>query len=287
MWFRKKQSEKMVIMQTQNPRPMENLKPMKELVKVFQFTEQGNREYQQDAVYTSVKGAVRLSSNKTIRVLGAVCDGMGGMEDGGKASSKAIEMLRDDFAKIKDDPKASIPNFLLDEVRRMDYVIHNFPGSSGLGSGTTIVAVVVENGHLHWISAGDSRIYLLRKGILQQVTRDHNYQLQLDQMVKSGRITQQQADAQRGKEALISFLGIGDIKLVDRSTFQLEWGDVLLLCSDGITKTIGDDQIRGILLSPTSSGDKKAQVLVQAAVRANTRSQDNTSAIILEYVKEP
>ena len=60
-------------------------------------------------------------------------------------------------------------------------------------------------------------------------------------------------------------------------------GDVVMLCSDGITKTLSDEQIWEIINSPTSSMEKKAETLVMTAVRTNTRSQDNTSVAILQY----
>lgn len=264
----------------------EKRKPMIPVIGVYHYIEQGNRQYQQDAVYTSHNGSVPLSSNKVVHILTAVCDGMGGMEDGSKASSTAIQMLREGFVQAKNMPGFYFPNFLYERVRQMDQVIHNFPSRTGHGSGTTMVAVALEDNKMYWISAGDSRIYLLRNGQLQQMTRDHNYMLQLMQMVENGQISREQAMAQKNKEALISFLGIGDIELVDRNMqpYILEMGDMVLLCSDGITKTIQDGQIREILMSPISSLEEKAKVLVQAATRKNTRSQDNTSAVILEYV---
>ncbi len=284
MWFRRKpKGEKEEKEPDTIPLPQAR-EPLVPALRVFQYTEQGNRRYQQDSVYVSASGVIPLSSNKQVRILGAVCDGMGGMEDGGKASQTAIRMLREDFEKVRHDPRVSIPDFLLHEVRCIDDVIYHFSSRSGQGSGTTVAAAAVENDQLYWISAGDSRIYLLRQGRLEQKTRDHNYKLQLMQMG----MTEEEAGAQKKSEALISFLGIGNIQLIDRNSvpFPMQMNDMLLLCSDGITKTLPDQQIREILLSPTSSADKKAQVLVQAAVRSNTHSQDNTSAVVIEYALE-
>lgn len=281
MWFRKKKKGEEVVAQPPDAGILRKREATMPALKLFCYTEQGNRKYQQDAVYVSANGIVPLSSNKAVRVLAAVCDGMGGMEDGGKASQTAVRMLGEDFAKVRNHPSVLLSDFLLSEVRRIDEAIYQ---SSGGASGTTIVAVAVENDQLHWISAGDSRIYLLRQGTLEQKTKDHNYMYHL---MKKG-MPREEAEAQKGSEALISFLGIGNIRLVDRNIqpFQLRLNDMLLLCSDGITKTIPDTQIQEILLSRTSSIEQKAKVLVQAATRKNTRSQDNTSAVILEYVTE-
>lgn len=280
MWFRKKKGEE-VAARAPDVGSQRKREATMQALKLFCYTEQGNRKYQQDAVYVSANGMIPISSNKAVRALAAVCDGMGGMEDGGRASQTAVQMLREDFTKIKNDPKVLIPEFLLSEVRRIDGAIYQ---SAGGASGTTIVAVAAENDQLYWISAGDSRIYLLRQGELEQKTNDHNYMYHL---MRKG-MPREQAEAQKGSEALISFLGIGNIRLIDRNTdpLQLRLNDMLLLCSDGITKTIPDAQIKEILLSRTSSIEQKAKVLVQAATRKNTRSQDNTSAVILEYVTE-
>ncbi len=253
-------------------------------LRLFQYMEQGNRKYQQDAIYMSATGTVPLSGNKMVRVLAVVCDGMGGMEDGGKASRTAVQMLRKDFDKIKDNPDIPLPAFLLSEVQRIDHLIYYY--SKG-ASGTTIVAAAVENDRLYWISAGDSRMYLLRQGRLERQTQDHNLMLHLMQMG----MTAGEARAQKGSQALTSFLGIGNISsagLIGRNIqpIRLQVNDILLLCSDGITKTIPDGQIREILMSQGGDADQKARMLVQTATHKNTRSQDNTSALVLEYTME-
>ena len=149
------------------------------------------------------------------------------------------------------------------------------------------MAVIAENNRLYWASVGDSRIYILRGRDMIQVTRDHNYMLRLQQMVDNGQMTLQEAQAKKQKEALISFLGIGNVTLMDinEQPFEMQFGDIVLLCSDGITKTLPDDQIRDIIKNDAVSMKEKAKILVEAAVRGNTHSQDNTSVAILQYVE--
>lgn len=249
----------------------------------YSYSHRGNREYQQDAVFVS--GSKILAANKRTRVLAVVCDGMGGMADGGRAAQTGIQMMTDDFRKIEKEQEVNIPYFLEQEVRRIDQVIADFPAENGHGSGSTIVAVIAEDDHLYWVSVGDSRIYVLRGSEMKQMTRDHNYLLRLSEMVANGEMSLDEARLQPQKEALISFLGIGGLELIDISYQPLELlpGDTVLLCSDGITKTLEDDQIQEIIHSSTSSMEKKAETLVLAAVRNNTCSQDNTSVAILQY----
>lgn len=249
------------------------------------YTATGNRKYQQDAVYVS--GSRKIAGNRKTRVFAAVCDGMGGMADGGRASSTAIHMFREGFEKIEKEPNIQIPTFFRQGIRSVDAVISQYPKEAGKGSGTTLVAVIAENNRLYWASVGDSRIYILRGRDMIQVTRDHNYMLRLQQMVDNGQMTLQEAQAKKQKEALISFLGIGNVTLMDinEQPFEMQFGDIVLLCSDGITKTLPDDQIRDIIKNDAVSMKEKAKILVEAAVRGNTHSQDNTSVAILQYVE--
>ena len=150
-----------------------------------------------------------------------------------------------------------------------------------------MVAVIAEDNRLYWASVGDSRIYIIRNHQLKQVTRDHNYMLRLMEMVQQGKMTLQEAESKKQKEALISFLGIGNVSLMDVSQqpFVMEYGDIILLCSDGVTKTLPDHQIRDILCNDAVSIQGKAEILVKAAIRGNTHTQDNTSVAILHYTE--
>lgn len=243
----------------------------------------GNRQYQQDAVYVT-PGKV-LSANKRTRVLALVCDGMGGMSDGGRASQTALQIMIQEFKKIEKEPAVDIPMFFRRQICEIDRIIHEFPKEDGKGSGTTMVACIAEDNKLYWASVGDSRIYIIRGNQMQQVTRDHNYLLKLKEMVAAGQMTEQEAYSNRQKEALISFLGIGNVKLMDVNVqpFELQYGDTVMLCSDGITKTLSDEHIKKIILEDMVKINKKAEALVEAAVHANSYSQDNTSVAIIQY----
>ena len=249
------------------------------------YSATGNRKYQQDAVYVS--GSKKIAANRKTRVMAAVCDGMGGMADGEKASRTAITMLKDGFEKIEKYPNVNIPLFFQSGIKAIDKVIHDFHEEGEKGSGTTMVAVITEENRLYWASVGDSRIYLLRGDEIKLVTRDHNYYLRLMQMVENGSMTKEEAMRHRQKEALISFLGIGNVKLMDviDKPFEMQTGDMVLLCSDGVTKTLSKDRIKMILKNDAVSMQKKAEILVEAAVRENTHSQDNTSVALLQYIE--
>lgn len=243
----------------------------------------GNRNYQQDALYVS--DSKILAANKKTRLLAVVCDGMGGMADGGKASRTGIQMMVQGFKNIEKAPQVNIPAFFQQGIYAIDQVISSFPKENGRGSGTTMVACIVEDNKLYWASVGDSRIYIIRNHQMQQVTRDHNYWLRLQEKMAAGQMTMEEAMAQRHKEALISYLGMGNVSLMDINTepFTMQYGDMIMLCSDGITKTLPDAQIKKIILADEVKPAQKAEALVEAATHANSHSQDNTSVVLVHY----
>lgn len=273
----------------ETPKPVQLAPAQKKKVQLvpelttLMYSDMGNRKYQQDAVYVSP--SKRIAANKKSKVMAVVCDGMGGMADGGLASTTAIDMMKQGFSRIEKMPDINIPEFFRSGIIAIDRAVAALPKENGRGSGTTMVAVIAEDDKLYWASVGDSRIYILRGNDMRQVTRDHNYLLRLQEMVASGQMTLEEAQKQKQKEALISFLGIGNVSLMDINIqpFQLQLGDAVLLCSDGIPKTLSDERIKAIMFSSTSSMKEKAHTLVMAAVRENTHSQDNTSVAILQY----
>jgi serine/threonine protein phosphatase PrpC len=236
----------------------------------------GTRPNQQDSVYAEIL------EDSLVAIL---CDGMGGLESGEIASQTAIQTFAEDYEKR--DKTMDIPNFLKQEAIEMDTVIAELTNDAGepIKAGSTVAAVVIQHGLLYWLSVGDSRIYVIRGEEMMAVNRDHNYLLRLKQALQDGEITQEiyeQESQSRNAEALISFLGIGNLTLMDinRRPLELRSGDVVLVCSDGLYRTLSEDTIRTICLEHLPNPQKAADVLTESAILASLESQDNTSVVV-------
>ena len=240
----------------------------------------GARESQQDngCLYSSPEGT-----------LAAVCDGMGGMEDGGKASLAAVQDLCE--AYISRPKEMPVPEFFRSQALMINRKISEFRNAMGkrLNSGTTMVAAVIENGKLWWISVGDSRIYMLRSTEIKQVNREHNYRMALQQQLAAGEITQafyNEEEKTRKADALISYLGMQNLTLmeINSSPFPLYPGDKVLLCSDGVYRSLTDQQIKALADDNDIDQEIAAKRICDMAKRYGGRTQDNTTMMILKHL---
>ena len=225
----------------------------------------GTRPDQQDSVYGEVL------PDSTVAIL---CDGMGGLQSGALASQSAIQTFAEDYEKR--DTTMKVPFFLRQEAIEMDTVVHELMDeeNQSINAGTTVVAVVMQGDELYWLSVGDSRIYIIRGKEIMAVNRDHNYRLRLDTALENGSITEEIYRQEEYKaEALISFLGIGNVSLMD----------IILLCSDGLYRTMPDDVMRQICLEYLPNAQKAADMLTETAVLSSLENQDNTSVVVIQY----
>ena len=237
----------------------------------------GKRESQQDSAY------VAADDNSVFAV---ICDGMGGYSGGQDASRVAIESMVGQYALLGDKPVSA--QWLRCAAEITDDVVYSLIGPDGrrLRCGTTLVAVSIQGDQLSWLSVGDSRIYIVRANEMIQVTSDHNYYLQLNQQLGNGEITQTEFDreAERG-DALTSFIGMGGLQLIDinGAPFQMERGDTVLLCTDGLYRSIPDSSIHKTI----ADNDCVDGIVRQFDVQIQTIKsiyQDNYTYIVIRKV---
>ena len=246
----------------------------------------GTRSYQQDFafLYTDRRDLAAL-----------VCDGMGGLEGGERASRTAAELFAADLKE--NGPGANIPGFLHREAKRMDKAVSGLKNGEGkpLKAGTTMVGVYCRGNEMNWVSVGDSRIYVIRGGQIAAQTRDHNYRLLLKEQLAAGQITRNFYETEEKTpqaEALTSFLGMNGLRLLDvnrtrngnlQGARTLLPEDIVLLCSDGVYKSLSDSQILAMVRDNDIDMNIAADRLTAMALRYGVRGQDNTTVILLRY----
>ena len=150
--------------------------------------------------------------------------------------------------------------------------------------GTTLVAAVIHDEQLYWISVGDSRIYLLRDGIAMQITQDHNYAMELERRVSQGHISADQATHDSERQALVSYLGMPELPYISVSTrpMYLQSGDIILLCSDGLYGSLAHEELVQVMMKFPGLPDP----LIQAVLDKGYLHQDNITVAMLSCETE-
>jgi len=225
--------------------------------------------------------------------LGAVADGMGGHNAGEVASNLAVSVLRQTLSDIK-EKKLKIPaDFepeVINKIERMllyastmaNERIYTLASENQKrrGMGTTLSAVYFEGSeNSAAVHIGDSRIYLLRGGELRQISQDHSYVME---QVARGTMTKEQAEKSRIQNILTRALGLRKDAKCDVILLKPQIGDVYMLCSDGVNKGLGEDEIAKILAKDSSTG-KKCQEIVKVSARND--GKDNVSCVVVR-IKE-
>lgn len=237
----------------------------------------GDREEQQDSFGYSLK------VNEGIVI---VCDGMGGHDGGQLASNLATELFISEYNNRTSE--SDICELMLETARQSDLKITELKRSDGqkLNAGSTCVAVVIKDKKVFWCSVGDSRAYLLRGEEFVSLTQDHNYETVLCEKRRAGLIDDEQyeKESKRG-EALISYLGIGNLSLIDYNDepLELESGDKIVMMSDGLYKLVPQTDICSIVQNFTNSSEALQALNTKASRFAKSKSEhrDNMTVAII------
>jgi serine/threonine protein phosphatase PrpC len=238
----------------------------------------GEREEQQDSFgLADLSNTVEMKSDDMFVVL---ADGMGGYEMGKEAGELAVQTMLSEYASIAEEGK-STPRALEQSLHLANKAVYELALDHELewSVGTTLIAVIMQEGQLHWISAGDSRIYLYRDGVLIPLTRDHVYANRLNELVQAGKLTQEEADSHPERHLLTSYLGIPRITEIDANLLplQLTAGDWVLLCSDGfydeITVPLLEEAVR-------QSPQDAAAFILEHVLAQQRPYQDNATIVI-------
>lgn len=243
-------------------------------------------------------GRVRTNNEDSFRIveplsLFILSDGMGGEAHGEIASAMAVETISEYLAEPKQDSGETLhgeasDNFSL-KTKRLKSAVHlanlkiyqsaqKNPEQRGMGA--TLTVVWVDDAKLSIAHVGDSRAYLLRSGNLQQLTNDHSL---VAEQVRRGLITPQQAEESEMQSVLLRALGAHPDVEVDVDEVAVVPNDVLLLCSDGLTRMVTEPEIAGTLQAETNPASA-AQKLIELA--NGNGGLDNITVIVARFQDE-
>ena len=235
----------------------------------------GARSYQQDSL-----GHTPVLEGSGI--LAMVADGMGGLSNGDQVSQQII-MGGLNYGAAMTYGRETNP--LVGMVGRINADINRMLGPDLIYKcGSTFIAVLSIKDRFHWISVGDSRIYLYRAGFVNQLNTDHDLmQLWMPEILAGSRSYAVAAQDPEGRK-LTSFIGMGDLKYVDysRQAVRLQPGDRLVLMTDGVYGAVPPETLAAILKANTRVSDA-AKVLERAVLEAGLYHQDNYTAMILGF----
>lgn len=215
---------------------------------------------------------IRHSGTSHMPALFAVADGMGGEANGALAALEAIRGLKRFSGAVT--PAQLVP-YLRQCNRSLCRMIER---NGGRRMGTTFVSASFYDNQVCVMNVGDSRAYALRNGRLAQLSRDHTA---VSLMVDMGLLTVPQAKSHPERHKLTQHLGIFEDEMIiepDTAASSCEPGDRFLLCSDGLTDSVDDLQIQGIL----SAGRAPADIAEDLYAQAVCRSKDNVTVVVME-----
>lgn len=237
--------------------------------KSFSVTDIGKkRKLNQDFVYTSDEAVGNLPN------VYIVADGMGGHNAGDYASKCTVQtMVREIKGCFEKSPIRILSKAICvanDRIRRKAR-----EDESLYGMGTTVVAATCLGKYLQVANVGDSRLYIINDEI-RQVTRDHSL---VEEMVRMGGIDREAAKHHPDKNIITRAIGARDTIEIDFFNEELKNGDIVLLCSDGLTNMLEDEEI-GRILKGKGSLEERAEKLIEAA--NNNGGKDNIAVIIID-----
>ena len=206
-----------------------------------------------------------------------VADGMGGHAAGEIASQMAAAAM-EQLLGVVEDPEEDPEELLRSAAEGANTRVYESqlrdPALAGMGS--TLTALSFQDLHYYVAHVGDSRAYILRDGALEQITRDHSLVWQL---YESGVLKKDELSSHPQKNLITRSIGPHPYIEVDVERGEARVGDVFLLCSDGLSDVVTDDQIRDVLAEPASTPQRMCERLVRMANEAG--GPDNITAVVV------
>ena len=208
----------------------------------------------------------------------AIADGMGGARAGEVASGLAADAVQ------SGEPAGSAKERVVALIQAANRSVYERSSHDAevAGMGTTMTVALVEDGTVTFGHVGDSRAYVLRDGSLEQLTDDHSL---VAELVRGGKLSAEEAEHHPQRSVITRALGTDPDVDVDTFAVDAHEGDVFVLCSDGLTDMIADDEIGDVLTGGLKSLDDAAKELVRRANKAG--GQDNITVVAFQMTDAP
>ena len=231
------------------------------------------RKMNQDYFYASEMPVGNLPN------LFLVADGMGGHNAGEYASMHSIDtIVKTAEMSLYTGPEEILENAIRKANQKL--IAKAVEDTSMWGMGTTVVAAVISDNRLYTANVGDSRLYLIRDHMIQ-ITRDHSF---VEEMVRRGEIDREAARNHPDKNIITRAIGARDTIEIDFFHEELKSGDIVLMCSDGLTNMLEDEEIKSILQGEGAM-EEKVNRLIGAA--NENGGKDNITVILVDaFAKE-
>lgn len=208
-----------------------------------------------------------------------VADGMGGHNCGEIASRTAVEYISDHFAQNNGsflnagDCRLALKKLV--EAANLEVWQKSTESPETNGMGTTLTMAVVAGKAVTIAHVGDSRLYLARSGNMRRVTDDHSY---IEELVRKGSLTREEAENHPGKNIITRAIGTSPELEVDILSLTMETNDMMILCTDGLTNMLCEDEI--VETAGSSGPEAACEQLIEAAKRHG--GEDNVTVIIIK-----
>ncbi len=238
-------------------------------MKTFSKTDVGMvRDVNQDYVFTTETSIGNFPN------LLVVADGMGGHRAGEYASRLAVEVLKQELAATTEDgPEAMMKNAITRANERVLEAARQDAKLSGMG--TTLVVATVIDRTLYFANVGDSRLYLLNDDI-KQLSKDHSL---VQEMVRLGGINEEEAKYHPDKNIITRAIGAKDEVEIDFYEYRLKKGDVILMCTDGLSNMVDDEEMLHIVKNSRDVVETVEQLIERAK---GNGGNDNIGVIVAE-----
>lgn len=244
-------------------------------MKFYSMSDRGSvRAENQDCAFVT-----QVRSRSCLAVV--VCDGMGGVHGGKLASELAVSAYMAELRRTlitNTDKKPSLAPIMDQACEKANAVVYGYSvaNTESTGMGTTLVAATIRGRSAEIINIGDSRAYLIERKTIHRITQDHSV---VEGMVERGELTREEAEHHPQKHLITRAVGVDPVVQADHFSVALRMGSKLLLCSDGLSNTLSEQELLALCLE-SRHPDRICRRLINSALERG--AGDNITAAVIQ-----